>query len=293
MLRYNYTDVSYLELKIIPEQSYCEQTGAAPALQPGQAYFYFPGNDTGASLDFYIDQESQESALSFSLQELPAIPENITQDSFLVSHALLVVPNDDILKQLFLLQKKAYPESYSLVNWSGYFDIDAEADQIIAFAQDASSTIGNVGEYRSYVMNDRASKAKDSYAMNGGFFFLGVFLGLLFTMAAVLIIYYKQLSEGYEDRERFQIMQKVGLDKKQIRQSINSQVLMVFFLPLLVSAIHVAMNFRLVSILLLLFNLDNSWLTLFCTVATLFGFILIYSLVYLITAKTYYRIVSR
>ena len=128
--------------------------------------------------------------------------------------------------------------------------------------------------------------------MNGGFFFLGMFLGLLVIVATVLIIYYKQISEGYEDAARYQIMQQVGLSRMQIKRAVSSQILVVFFLPLLVAAIHVAFDFKLIVLLLTLFSLKNSALTFWCTVGTLLLFICIYSVVYGLTARAYYRIVS-
>jgi putative ABC transport system permease protein len=111
-------------------------------------------------------------------------------------------------------------------------------------------------------------------------------------MATVLIIYYKQISEGYEDAERYKIMQKVGLDRREIKRSISSQILVVFFMPLIVSAIHVAFDFKLMTMLLSLFGLVNNRLTLLCTAGTLGAFIIIYGTVYSQTAKAYYKIVS-
>lgn len=111
-------------------------------------------------------------------------------------------------------------------------------------------------------------------------------------MAAVLIVYYKQISEGYEDRERFQIMHKVGLPDNEIKKSINSQILTVFFAPLAVSAVHVAFDFRLIALLLTLFQLNNIPIMLICTVLTFIVFALFYAAVYKMTARVYYRIVK-
>ena len=111
-------------------------------------------------------------------------------------------------------------------------------------------------------------------------------------MAAVLIIYYKQVSEGYEDRERYRIMQDVGLERKMVKESIGSQILVVFFAPLLVAAIHVAFDFQLMLHLLTMFGLHEAGVTLLCTAGTFLVFAVIYGLVYLLTARTYYRIVQ-
>ena len=147
-------------------------------------------------------------------------------------------------------------------------------------------------EWQRYYVNEKTSNAEEFYSLNGGFLFLGGFLGIIFMMAMVLIIYYKQISEGYEDRERYRIMQQVGLQKEEVRSSINKQVLIVFFAPLVVAAVHVAFDFSLVKLMLQLFGLMNVQLALWCTVGSFAGFALIYALVYMRTAKVYYKIVS-
>ena len=149
-----------------------------------------------------------------------------------------------------------------------------------------------VGSWERVNADSKESFTRDYYALNGGFFFLGLFLGFLFIMAAVLIIYYKQVSEGYEDRERYRIMQDVGLERKMVKESIGSQILVVFFAPLLVAAIHVAFDFKLMLHLLAMFGLHEGGTTLLCTAGTFLVFAVIYGLVYLLTARTYYRIVQ-
>lgn len=149
-----------------------------------------------------------------------------------------------------------------------------------------------VGSWERVDADSKESFTRDYYALNGGFFFLGLFLGFLFIMAAVLIIYYKQVSEGYEDRERYRIMRDVGLERKMVKESISSQILVVFFAPLLVAAIHVAFDFQLMLHLLTMFGLHEAGVTLLCTAGTFLVFAVIYGLVYLLTARTYYRIVQ-
>ena len=149
-----------------------------------------------------------------------------------------------------------------------------------------------VGSWERVDADSKESFTRDYYALNGGFFFLGLFLGFLFIMAAVLIIYYKQVSEGYEDRERYRIMQDVGLERRMVKSSISSQILVVFFAPLLVAAIHVAFDFQLMLHLLAMFGLHEGGTTLLCTAGTFLVFAVIYGLVYLLTARTDYRIVQ-
>ncbi|MCH5259844.1 MAG: ABC transporter permease [Lachnospiraceae bacterium] len=138
----------------------------------------------------------------------------------------------------------------------------------------------------------RQAEWTTSIGVYGGLFFLGIFLGVLFIMAAVLIIYYKQISEGYDDRERFVIMRKVGMTQAEIKGTIRSQVLTVFFLPLIAAGIHVAVAFPMISLILALLNMTNVSLYLICTMVCFLVFAGMYVMVYSLTARTYYKIVS-
>lgn len=130
------------------------------------------------------------------------------------------------------------------------------------------------------------------FAVYGGLFFIGIFLGALFIMATVLIIYYKQVSEGYEDKRRFEIMQKVGMSKEEIKKSIKSQVLMVFFVPLITAAIHIAAALKAIIKMLAVLNLTNITLFIYCVIGTILAFALFYTMIYMLTSRTYYKIVS-
>lgn len=142
------------------------------------------------------------------------------------------------------------------------------------------------------MMESRMLSRSSFYELYGGLFFIGIYLGSMFIMATVLIIYYKQISEGYDDRERYQIMQKVGMSKKEVKRSIRSQVLSVFFLPLVVAVIHVAAAFKVMTKILGVLNLTNVSLFAVCTIITIAVFAVFYIIVYSITAKEYYRIVN-
>ncbi len=145
--------------------------------------------------------------------------------------------------------------------------------------------------YYAYCQN-RYEMADEFGQMYGGLLFIGVFIGTLFLMATVLIIYYKQISEGYEDRARFEIMMKVGMSKEEVKQTIRSQIRIVFFLPLLVAALHVIVSYRLIKMLILLLSIGNGGLFIHCTIATVIVFSIIYALVFLVTARSYYQIVN-
>ena len=145
-------------------------------------------------------------------------------------------------------------------------------------------------QYLSY--ESRAAEYADFAAVYGGLFFLGVILSLVFSCAAVLIIYYKQLSEGYEDAHRFEIMQKVGMTKQEIRRSINSQLLTVFFLPLIFAGLHLGFAFPFIRKILYMFSFYNTSFLIWTTVISFCVFALIYAAVYKKTSNTYYKIVT-
>lgn len=142
-------------------------------------------------------------------------------------------------------------------------------------------------------LTSRADGKYNFLDLYGGLFFLGLFLGTLFIMAAVLIIYYKQISEGYDDKKRFEIMQNVGLSKGEVRASIHSQVLTVFFLPLVMAGIHMTAAFPILKSLLEGLGMTQIWLFLSCTAVSFLVFAVFYIVVYLLTARSYYKIVSR
>ncbi|MDY3984313.1 FtsX-like permease family protein [Dysosmobacter sp.] len=143
-----------------------------------------------------------------------------------------------------------------------------------------------------YGVASRQEMAEEFYAMYGGFLFLGIFLGLLFLLATVLIIYYKQISEGYEDQRRYQIMQQVGMSRREVGASIRGQILLVFFLPLLAAGLHILAAFPMLCRILELFGLYDVGLFALCTAGTLAVFAAVYALVYGLTARTYERIVG-
>jgi len=141
-------------------------------------------------------------------------------------------------------------------------------------------------------IKSRAAERDSFYMLYGGLFFIGIFLGTLFVMGTVLIIYYKQITEGYDDQKRFAIMQQVGMGQEEVKKTIRSQVLMVFFLPLVTAGIHILFAFKMITRLLMVFNLTNVQLFAWCCLGTFVVFALFYGLVYSLTARVYYKIVS-
>lgn len=147
-------------------------------------------------------------------------------------------------------------------------------------------------DYPHYYIDSKAGGKADIIALNGGLFFLGVLLGAVFLFGTVLIMYYKQISEGYEDQDRFDILMKVGMTRREVKQSINSQVLTVFFLPLITAGIHLAFAYPLISKILLLMAATEEKILILVTICCYLVFALFYVIVYIITSKGYYTIVS-
>lgn len=173
--------------------------------------------------------------------------------------------------------------------------LDADGQEKVISILSASNALTNIKEtchLGSFFIEGRETNRDDFYGTYGGLLYLGAILSAVFISSAVLIIYYKQITEGYEDRARFDIMQKVGMTKKEIRKSINSQLLTVFFMPLIFAAIHLAFAFPMVKKLLALFNLQNTALFAAVTVGTFIIYALFYTLIYKITSNAYCKIVS-
>lgn len=275
--------------------TYAQLTGeAAPELAPGEALAHVPsGYKFGDGLNF-LDKDGNtlsiqfvgEAQLSSAQVELNTAILSQSEDDDIV----LVVPD-----RAALLELVAGQENGSYV-WRGQYDFDASDEALAAMVDDyfAASSEGDgvdAGYYDVLRIDLRSEAEQEVYGLSGGFLFLGVFLGIVFLMATVLIIYYKQVSEGYEDNARFEIMRKVGLSEREARRAIRSQILTVFFMPILVAAIHIAFDFNLVVLLLRLFSLTNVKLTALCTLGTLLVFCAVYAVVYALTARSYYKIV--
>ena len=175
------------------------------------------------------------------------------------------------------------------------FDVAGGDPEDIAALREALGTVDFSGpgvEYAALLFEDSATSRQSFMELYGGLFFLGLFLGVLFLLGTALIIYYKQVSEGYDDARRFNIMQKVGMSHKEVKQSIHSQILLVFFLPLVMAVLHLAFAFPMLEKILLVMGLANTQLILLSTLGCVAVFAVAYLIIYALTARTYYNIVE-
>ena len=217
----------------------------------------------------------------------------------------------DVIPSVFIVVRDLKPVIHSLSNELGEdyaklycrqrlsysFDTDLPAAEEIALCDTIGMRIRDMdisgaGGFHASYTECREEEREDFYGTFGGIFFLGILLSIVFLLATVLMIYYKQISEGYEDQSRFEIMKKVGMTTEDIRKSINSQMMTVFFLPLMTAVLHLAFAFPMVQKLLSLFNLRNVSLMLIVMAAAVLVFGLFYVIIYKVTSNAYVAIVS-
>lgn len=221
---------------------------------------------------------------------LDSIKADSNYSANLQNSMFVIVDSMDTLFMIDDLQKQAYGDNASYIHTSYDFNLSKSEEMSVKEATDA--LIANYPGDTTYMMVDtQEGNYEDLLSLYASFLFIGIFLSFLFIMATVLIMYYKQITEGYEDKKRFEIMQKVGLDKREVKKTINSQVLTVFFLPLVVAAIHIVFAFPMIEKMLRLLYLDNTNLYIMTTVICFGVFALVYVLIYFLISKVYYGIV--
>lgn len=234
---------------------------------------------------------------SFTVTDIKKFEKDADTSAMLdvVENFYYVIVNDvEDMERICQLQNEAYVQAGSTITYNYQLDIDGTKEEKEECFQKIQENINQITDpaISHIYCEGRESSRDEFYHLYGGFLFLGLFLGAMFLMITVLIIFYKQISEGYDDRERFAIMEKVGMSNAEVKATIRSQILMVFFCPILMAAIHVAAAFPMIKRLLVLFNLSNTTLFAGCMIGTILVFALIYLLVFLQTQKTYYRIVG-
>ena len=275
---------------LVPLEDYNRTMGTDKTLKPGQAMIYTPRSshypESSVTLPDGTTYEITKQLDDFAQNGLSAMD--------VVSSMYLIVPDYDAVKESMM---QLDIDGYRVMSrWFYGFNLSMEEqEQLDLFGKLLDNLMPlNAGapEGFSFNLESSASERDGFYAMYGGLFFLGILLGVVFLFAAVLIIYYKQVSEGYEDRSRFTIMQKVGMTKREIRKSINSQIHTVFFLPLLLAGCHLLFAFPMMKQLLLVFGVTNYSLLLFVTGCCYLIFALFYVLVYRATSRAYFVIVS-
>ena len=275
---------------ILTAEDYAGLSGqSAPALAPNELAIC----GEGPELDSYTLTNPEGGSLTFTAaQPLPALSIfSVTTD--MLDPVCLVVADEAARTALRDFVQYNFTARALIL-----MDLECTNDEELALVDAWSDAtvdknfFDGTGEWEYWRVESRAEMSVDGYAMAGGFLFLGIVLGIVFLMATVLIIYYKQVSEGYEDQGRFEIMRKVGLSQKEVRSSIRSQVLIVFFLPIAVAAVHILFDFNLVARMLTMFGVRNVMTVALCTGGTLAAFLAVYAVVYLLTARTYYKIVK-
>ncbi len=284
-----------IQVHFVPLEEYNAVTGQSLTLEDGQVYV------AALRMDFNADTLSVDGGMTRHVMKREITPLDGAAVADITPSLTVVVKDfERFVPELqgYLSDKYGwYPSAY----WNYGFDTDlpenqqANTDDVTPNLTDA--LYAHLGRVSSdwgvgVSVESKAGNRADFYGTYGGLFFLGIMLSVVFLLAAVSIIYYKQICEGYEDQSRFDIMQKVGMTKRDIRRSINSQLLTVFFLPMALSGVHLCFAFPFIHKLLLLFNLSNTPLLIGTTVVSYVAFALLYTLAYKLTSNAYYHIVS-
>ncbi len=284
---------SLRDVNILSAEDYAALTGETVTLPEGEALMLTDRcTYRGDSITLRVGEETR----TFPLAAVK--PGKVLRSDLgsVISTLTLIVPRLEDAA-VGLDQVNSYGQSIVSLKWIWGMDMGGSPQAQEDYARALEEAIGLLRfgegeEYDFFYLNTRAAGEADFNDSDGGIFFLGILLSIVFLLAAVLIIYYKQLSEGYEDRKRFDIMQKVGMTRREIRSSINSQLLTVFFLPLVLAGLHLAFAFPMIRRLLMLFGLFNVGLFVITTLISFGVFALFYGVVYRLTSNAYYAIVS-
>ena len=270
----NYNQV--YSLYLLSQADYNRMYGTDIALQPGQAMVrVYNGSWNGSHI--------QVGALE--LDVVGQLPCGLEMEDMTLVPSLVLVVSD--------LQQASVPEECNMIFFCGYDFGLPEEETLEAHRALEAAVKALASEQKIHCRVEcPIVERQDFYITFGGLFFIGMILSALFIAAAALIIYYKQVSEGYEDQSRFSIMRKVGMTRQDIKKSINSQILTVFFIPLLLAGVHLAFAFPLVWQLLTMFSLTNKRLAICTNIGAFLIFCVFYVVIYRFTAHAYYRIVS-
>lgn len=286
---------SVLVLSLLDQAEYERLTGISANLNDGEIFAWYP---SAVQKDSVTVDEKEFTVKKWMDKNPLTCGEDAVSDN-----AVLVVTDEDF-KKFDEMRTEMYkgvssaPAGEDLTLHLGLDITGSETDKI-DFGTPVMETVkdlkksGGLSENAWIISGIRQQEYESYYADNGSLLFIGIFLGSLFLMGTAMIIYYKQISEGYEDQKRFEIMQKVGLSRREVRSSVRRQILMVFFLPLLMAMLHITMAFPMIRRLLLLFGMTNTKLFIGCTAGTVLIFAVVYGLIYLMTARSYYHIVER
>ena len=285
-----------LELTVYPLSVYEQATGETVTLADRELlYASFKTNETFSSMSFY------GSAPYRMIHAEKELPKRLLSADYRSAWGCLVVFTNDaeaFRSEITALVGKNSGKAMMMDRLALHFDLDSEADtdtqeKLVKTLRSEAMKLTGKDFYGMSSLNvdTRALCRRDYLSFFGGLFFLGMVLGPLFSIAAVLIMYYKQICEGYEDAERFAVMRKVGLTDAEIRRSVNSQVLTVFFAPLLMAGLHMMFAMPMIRLILGAFGLHNDSLFYGIGIGCYVVFAVIYALMYLLTSRRYYRIV--
>ena len=285
---YNSKSATIALISFMTAQEYAKHTDETVNLKDDEIYFYPVSGDIDGN---QLKLENQKFKIKKRINKFPGINQQIE----LTDYFVVVLANQSVLEQClsdWFPKKAVAAENYPEYNFMFNTDLKGEKNQL-DFAQTLRNQLNQqLGDSQVRIV-DKYTFVSENKIFTGGFFFLGIIFGATFILATALIIYYKQISEGIDDRERFEILQKVGMSHREVKKVIRSQVMMVFSFPLVVAVIHLGFAFPLIKKLLVLFGLVNWKLFLLVCVIVTVIFAILYFVVYRLTARSYYQLVER
>ena len=263
----------FVTVNVLTLDEYNRMTGEAKELAPNEVFYCSNVDDDMMGHDFSINGCSYKVA--------GILKEQVNGDLNVSDGVATVVVRDTSEMEKFVTTFLVYEYS---------FDTKGSTEDVSAMCRAIDQDFAGDKVFPHYsFMESKADMRTEIYTLFGSLFFIGTFIGLMFITTTAMIIYYKQVSEGNEDREKFQIMRKVGMSDEEIKDTIRSQVLTIFLLPIVFAVIHIICAFSAIRKIMVLFAINNVGLLVGCLVATVLVYLIIYVAIYKLTARSYYK----
>lgn len=264
---------------VISSQEYEKMTGRKVNLTDNETLLYTKNLQINQKQDLTINGKSWK------------IKERLTTD---FAHGKIANASSMVSQKMMYLVVNQ-PSQVGLKDGYTYFIGIQSANKKVNLQESIFNALHNQQGKESKIISvsERYHIEKEYQGVIGTLLFIGIFLSTIFLLGTVLVIYYKQISEGYEDREGFIVLQKVGLDEKQTKATIRKQIVTVFFLPLIFAFLHIAVAFHMLQLIVALLGATNVALLIRTTIITCGIFLLVYILVFTLTSRSYRKIIAR
>lgn len=273
------------EICVKTQEDYKKETGENVNLSQDEVIIYSSQEQNGDIIDVCGKQYKIKSRLD-------KVPEE-NNTTYVYGYLYVVVSDIDVMSDIKeVINQDVENGGECNIRYNYEFNLHGKFENKEKFCKGLRDEINDTNIAHTDTVEDIFTSRQSCFGLYGSLFFIGIFIGTMFLIITVMIIYYKQLSEGYEDRQRFEIMKKVGMSEKETKAVIKSQILLVFFLPILLAVVHISFAFEIIRKILFMMNFSNTNLFIACTVIVVLVFFVVYGIVYALTAKTYYKVTN-